>query len=245
VIQICLIGRTGHHDGHRQVEQAALFYEFSLERHVPTDHLLRSMDRFVDLEQVRQDLAPFYSSIVRPSIDPELMIRILLIGTASAFDRSGAYAMRSTSICPTGGSAGWVWMAQCRITRRSPRTSMDASGRATFLRRVFQSVLHRCIEERLAGGERFAVDASLIKADANRQKGIEGDKGLPAEATGVERSMSIWLSWMMPITRRSAVRGRLSGVPAALPSLSTLDNWLCRIRARYSRSDWCRPFAMH
>ena len=57
--------------GHRQVEQAALFYEFSLERHVPADHPLRSIDRFVDL-----DLASFYSSIGRPSIDPELMIRI-------------------------------------------------------------------------------------------------------------------------------------------------------------------------
>ena len=66
--------------GHRQVKQAALFYEFSLERHIPADHLLRSIDRFVDLEQVRQDLAAFYSSIGRPSIDPELMIRMLLIG---------------------------------------------------------------------------------------------------------------------------------------------------------------------
>src|SRR5689334_5711461 len=66
--------------GHRQVEQAALFYEFSLEKHIPGDHLLRSIDRFVDLDQVRQDLAPFYSSIGRPSIDPELMIRMLLIG---------------------------------------------------------------------------------------------------------------------------------------------------------------------
>src|SRR5262245_37781300 len=60
--------------GHRQVEQAALFYEFSL------DHLLRSIDRFVDLQEIRRDLAPFYSSIGRPSIDPELMIRMLLIG---------------------------------------------------------------------------------------------------------------------------------------------------------------------
>src|SRR4026207_1506085 len=60
--------------------QDALFYEFSLERHVPADHLLRSIDRFVDLEQVRQELAPFYSSIGRPSIDPELMIRMLLVG---------------------------------------------------------------------------------------------------------------------------------------------------------------------
>src|SRR6516165_9436069 len=66
--------------GHRQVEQAALFYEFSLEKHIPANHLLRSIDRFVDLEQVRRDLAPFYSSIGRPSIDPELMIRMLLLG---------------------------------------------------------------------------------------------------------------------------------------------------------------------
>ena len=57
--------------GHRQVEQAALFYGFSLEKHVPADHLLRSIDRFVDLQEIRQDLTPFYSCIGRPSIDPE------------------------------------------------------------------------------------------------------------------------------------------------------------------------------
>jgi transposase len=66
--------------GHRQVEQAALFCEFSPEKHIPADHLMRSIDRFVDLEQDRRNLAPFYSSIGRPSIDPELMIRMLLIG---------------------------------------------------------------------------------------------------------------------------------------------------------------------
>jgi transposase len=66
--------------GHRQVEQAALFYEFSLEKHIPADHLLRSIDRFVDLKEIRRDLARFYSSISQPSIDPELMIRMLLIG---------------------------------------------------------------------------------------------------------------------------------------------------------------------
>jgi len=51
-----------------------------IEKHIPAHHLLRSVDRFVDLEQVRQDLTPFYSKIGRPSIDPELMIRMLLIG---------------------------------------------------------------------------------------------------------------------------------------------------------------------
>src|SRR5499433_2920631 len=66
--------------GHRQVEQVALFYEFPLERHIPADHWLRSIDRFIDLQEIRQDLTPFYSCIGRPSIDPELMIRMLLIG---------------------------------------------------------------------------------------------------------------------------------------------------------------------
>ena len=66
--------------GPRQVAQGALFYEFSLEEHVPADHLLRSIDRFVDLTEVRQRLAPLYSSIGRPSVDPELIIRMLLIG---------------------------------------------------------------------------------------------------------------------------------------------------------------------
>ncbi len=66
--------------GHQRVAQAALFYEFSLERHVPADHLLRSIDRFVDLDGLRRELSPFYSTIGRPSIAPELMIRMLLVG---------------------------------------------------------------------------------------------------------------------------------------------------------------------
>ena len=66
--------------GERQVQQDALFYEFSLERHVPEKHLLRSIDRFVELDGLRRELAPFYSEMGRPSIDPELMIRMLIVG---------------------------------------------------------------------------------------------------------------------------------------------------------------------
>ena len=66
--------------GPKQEAQAALFYEFSLEDHVPQDHLLRSIDRFVDLDDIRQYLAEFYSHTGRPSIDPELLIRMLLVG---------------------------------------------------------------------------------------------------------------------------------------------------------------------
>ena len=66
--------------GERQTDQPALFYEFSLERHVPGDHLLRSIDRFVDLGDIREQLRPFYSDTGRPSVDPELMIRMLIVG---------------------------------------------------------------------------------------------------------------------------------------------------------------------
>src|SRR5690242_20459196 len=66
--------------GERQVQRDALFYEFSLERHVPERHLLRSIDRFVELDGLRHQLAPCYSAIGRPSIDPELMIRMLIVG---------------------------------------------------------------------------------------------------------------------------------------------------------------------
>jgi transposase len=66
--------------GPKQEAQAALFYEFSLEGHVPQDHLLRSIDRFVDLNDIRHYLAEFYSHTGRPSIDPERLIRMLLVG---------------------------------------------------------------------------------------------------------------------------------------------------------------------
>ena len=66
--------------GPRQVEQGVLFYNFSLDAHVPADHLLRSIDRFVELSELRRELAPFYSTMGRPSIDPELMIRMLIVG---------------------------------------------------------------------------------------------------------------------------------------------------------------------
>ena len=66
--------------GPKQETQAALFYGFSLEEHVPADYLLRSVDRFVDLSGIRAYLAPHYSSTGRPSVDPELMIRMLVVG---------------------------------------------------------------------------------------------------------------------------------------------------------------------
>jgi transposase len=179
--------------GHRQVEQAALFYEFSLERHVPTDHLLRSIDRFVELSEVRRELTRFYSSTGRPSIDPELMIRMLIIGYCFGI-RSERRLCEEVHL-----NLAYRWF--CRLGLNGPvpdhsTFSKNRHGRfrqSDLLRRLFDTVLQRCIREGLVGGEGFAVDASLIRADANRQKGIEGEKGLAPEAAGraIEEYLSV------------------------------------------------------
>ena len=170
--------------GHRQVEQAALFYEFSLEKHVPSDHLLRSIDRFVELDEIRLELAGFYSHLGRPSIDPELMIRMLIVGYCFGI-RSERRLCEEVHL-----NLAYRWFCRLGLDGQVPDHSTFSKNRhgrfreSDLFRRVFETVLRRCIRERLVGGEGFAVDASLIKADANRQKGIEGEKGLPPEATG-------------------------------------------------------------
>jgi transposase len=170
--------------GHRQVEQAALFYEFSLERHIPGDHLLRSIDRFVELGQLRGELAPFYSMLGRPSIDPELMIRMLIVGYCFGI-RSERRLCEEVHL-----NLAYRWFCRLGLDGDVPDHSTFSKNRhgrfreCDLLRRVFETVLRRCIREGLVGGEGFAVDASLIKADANRRNGIEGKKGLSAEATG-------------------------------------------------------------
>jgi transposase len=168
--------------GHRQVEQAALFYEFSLERHVPADHLLRSIDRFVELGELRRELAPFYSMIGRPSIDPELMIRMLLVGYCFGI-RSERRLCEEVHL-----NLAYRWFCRLGLDGDVPDHSTFSKNRhgrfrdSDLLRRLFETVLRRCLDEGLVGGENFAVDASLIKADANRQKGIEGDKWVAPQA---------------------------------------------------------------
>ena len=116
--------------GERRVMQEALFYGFSLERHVPDDHLLRKIDRFVDLSGLRAHLGPYYSDVGRPSIDPELMMRMLIVGYCFGIRSSGGCATRFTSIWPIAGSVGWASRATFRIIRRFPRTAMAVFARA-------------------------------------------------------------------------------------------------------------------
>lgn len=155
--------------GPRQEAQAALFYEFSLEDHVPADHLLRSIDRFVDLSDIRRHLAPFYSSTGRPSIDPELMIRMLLVGYCMGI-RSERRLCEEVHL-----NLAYRWFCRLDLGDAVPDHSTFSKNRhgrfrdSDLLRHVFETVVARCIEEGLVSGQRLAVDASLIEADTNRQ----------------------------------------------------------------------------
>ena len=94
--------------GARQEAQAALFYEVRLEDHVPGDHMLRLIDRFVDSSSVRRFLAPFYSSTGRPSIDPELMIRMLLVGYCMAIGSERCLCEEAHLNLAYRWSVGWI-----------------------------------------------------------------------------------------------------------------------------------------
>src|SRR5512139_1123657 len=161
--------------GHRQVEQAALFYEFSLERHVPSDHLLRSIDRFVDLEQIRQDLAPFYSKIGRPSIDPELMIRMLLIGYCFGI-RSERRLCEEVHL-----NLAYRWFCRLGLEDAVPDHSSFSKNRhgrfrqSETFRFVFDEVVRTCMSAGLIKAEGFAIDASIVNADASDKRAVSGE----------------------------------------------------------------------
>jgi len=167
--------------GERQVNQEAFFYNFSLEEHVPADHLLRSIDRFIDLDSVRAHLAPYYSATGRPSVDPELMIRMLIVGYCQGI-RSERRLCEEVHL-----NLAYRWFCRLGLKSEVPDHSTFSKNRhgrfrdSDLLRHVFETVVRRCMTEGLVGGEGFAVDASLIKADANRQRGVKGSQGLPPE----------------------------------------------------------------
>ncbi|MFN7108800.1 MAG: transposase [Brevundimonas sp.] len=169
--------------GERRVDQAALLYTFSLEDHVPANHPLRSIDRFVELEGLRAHLAPFYSAIGRPSIDPELLIRMLLVGYCFGI-RSERRLCEEVHL-----NLAYRWFCRLGLEGAVPDHSTFSKNRhgrfreSDLLRQLFDMVLRRCMSEGLVGGEGFAVDASLIKAEANRERSVPGDPGLPPEAS--------------------------------------------------------------
>ncbi len=144
--------------------QLRLFFSFNLQDHVPPPHLLRSFDQCLNLSDLRAHLADFCSPIGRPSIDPELMVRMLVVGYS--------YGIRSERrLCEEVHlNLAYRWFCQLGLEDEVPNLSTFSKSRygrfldSHLFRWLFNEVLRRCMAAGLVKGEGFAVDASIIKA---------------------------------------------------------------------------------
>ena len=181
------MGRLNH-------DQEQLFYSFRLEEAVPQDHLIRKIAAVVDLSWLHSELAPFYPKMGRPSIDPELMIRMLIIGYVFAI-RSERAICRDLQV-----NLAYRWFCGLSIEDKIPDHSVFSRARherfreSEMFRRVFERVVEACIAAGLVGGEGFAVDASLIVADANKQRSIPGSEWKARDSQGASRAMKEYLA---------------------------------------------------
>ena len=160
--------------GQQNSGQDRLFYSFNLDDRVPQNHLLRGIHQFLDLSELRRHLAPFYSHTGRPSIDPELMIRMLIVGYCFGI-RSERRLCEEVHL-----NLAYRWFCRLGLEDVVPDHSTFSKNRhgrfreSETFRHVFETVLQRCMAEGLVGGEGFAVDASVVKADASRGHSVPG-----------------------------------------------------------------------
>jgi transposase len=182
--------------GRQSGDQSQLFYLFNLERRIPAGHLLRRINPVVAriLGELRERLAPFYSEIGRPSIDPELMIRMLIVGYC--------YGIRSErKLCEEVGlHLAYRWFCRLDLDDEVPdhsTFSVNRHGRfrdSDILRHAFEAVVRTCMDAGLVKGEGFAVDASVMEADASRYHGKTPDEIGWAEPERQTRAVKEYLA---------------------------------------------------
>ena len=162
--------------GRREDSQVQFLYAFDLDKVVPADHVVRQIDAILDLSWVHRELRPYYSNTGRPSIDPVLMIRMLLVGYVFAL-RSERRLCSEVQV-----NLAYRWFCKLSVEDKIPDHSVFSRARherfreSDALRRVFEGVVAMCIAARLVGGEAFSIDASLIKADVDKKKRAPGDQ---------------------------------------------------------------------
>jgi transposase len=164
--------------GRQRRDQARLFYEFRLEDRIPENHLLRRMNVFVTvaLADLHKQLEPHYSDIGRPSIDPELMVRMLIVGYC--------YGIRSErKLCQEVElHLAYRWFCKLDLDDKVPHHSTFSENRlgrfraSDLLRHIFEQVVWAAMAMGLVKGEGFAVDASVLEANASRYHGKAPDE---------------------------------------------------------------------
>ena len=182
--------------GRQTGDQSQLFYLFNLERRLPAGHLLRRINPVVTqiLVELRDRLAAFYSDIGRPSIDPELMIRMLIVGYCYGirFERRLCEELEL--------HLAYRWFCRLDLNDKVPdhsTFSVNRHGRfrdSDILRQVFEAVVRACMDAGLVKGEGFAVDASVMEASASRYHGKAPDEIEWAEPERQTRAVKEYLA---------------------------------------------------
>jgi len=181
--------------GRLNQDQGQLFYSFCLADAVPDDHPIREIAAVLNLKWVYAELAPHYPRMGRPSVDPVLMLRMLLIGYLFAI-RSERALCREVKV-----NLAYRWFCGLSIEDKIPDHSAFCRARnerfrdSNLFRQVFERVVEDCIAAGLVGGEGFAVDASLIAADANKQRSIAGPQWqMPDDPETASRAVKEYLA---------------------------------------------------
>jgi len=177
-----LLLMMGHHS-----RSESLFYYFRLEDQVPENHLLRLIDRHVSFSFVRTKLKESYSDTGRPSIDPELLLRILLVGYLYGVtsERKLVEELRM--------HLAWRWFAGLGLDQEIPHHSTFSKNRhgrfqeSHLFRELFEEIVRRCVEARLVKGEHMFVDGSFIQANADHHSRVPREQ--LAEVAKVNRTV--------------------------------------------------------
>src|SRR5216110_878178 len=153
--------------GH-QSRSEALFYYFRLEDQVAENHLLRLIDRHINLEFIRAKLKDSYSDAGRPSIDPELLLRILLLGYLYGIssERKLVEELRM--------HLAWRWFTGLSFDQEIPHHSTFSKNRHGRFQesKLFEQFVRQCVEVGLVEGTQLSVDGSFVEANAVKESRI-------------------------------------------------------------------------
>jgi transposase len=159
---------------------------------LPHDHLLRRIDRLLDMAELREALAPHYSARGRPSVDPELLLRMALIGRLYAIpsERRLCEELRY--------NLAYRWFCRLRPDSAVPHHSTLSKARhgrlriAGVFRLLFERTVQRCQSAGLIGGKDFVIDASFVAADASWQRKARCGE-VSASSIAPARAIREWL----------------------------------------------------
>lgn len=216
-----------------ETDQRRFFYDFCIDEVIPADHLVRRIDAVLDFGWLRAKLAPYYSHTGRPSIDPELMLRMLILGYVFAI-RSERQLCSEVQV-----NLAYRWFCRLGLEDAIPNHSVFSRARherfreAEAFRLLFEQVVETCIVEGLVGGSAFCLDASFIKADVNPLKRVPGDGPIEwPEPDQASRAVAEYLSTLDQESSEGAKTGRRKKPPKAVSLTDPQAAWVAKRKTR-------------